>query len=164
MIKFQIKSFDELNTKELYDLLQLRAEVFVVEQDCVYQDVDGKDDKAMHVLGYDGDLLAAYTRIFNAGDYFDKSSIGRVVVSPKSRGKEYGKKVMEVSMEFAFKEQSDDEVSTERSRSTKAKQPIKISAQCYLKKFYNDLGFVETGKEYLEDGIPHMEMIAEYRK
>ncbi|BAO54824.1 GNAT family N-acetyltransferase [Nonlabens marinus] len=143
-----LKKFDELTTSQLYFLLQLRSEVFVVEQDCVYQDIDGKDQKAMHVLGYEGDHLAAYTRVFKAGDYFDMSSIGRVVVSPKSRRKDYGKQIMEASMKFAF---------------AKAKRPIKISAQCYLKKFYNDLGFVETGKEYLEDGIPHMEMIAECR-
>lgn len=144
MIQFQIKSFDELTTTELYDLLQLRSEVFVVEQDCVYQDVDGKDQKAIHVLGYDAGHLAAYTRIFKAGDYFDMTSIGRVVVSPKSRGLDYGKEVMKASIAFA-----------------KAEHPIKISAQCYLKKFYNDLGFQETGKEYLEDGIPHMEMITQ---
>lgn len=140
----QIKSFEELNTAQLYQLLQLRAEVFVVEQDCVYQDIDGKDYKAMHVLGYDGDHLAAYTRIFKAGDYLDMASIGRVVVSPQSRRKDYGKKIMMFSMEFAFAKAAS----------------IKISAQVYLKKFYEDLGFEETGKRYLEDGIPHMEMVA----
>ena len=145
-MEIYILKFTELTTIQLYQLLQLRSEVFVVEQDCVYQDVDGKDQKAVHILGYEGDHLAAYTRVFEAGDYFDMSSIGRVVVSPQSRRKDYGKEIMKASMEFAF---------------AKAKHPIKISAQCYLKKFYNELGFVETGKEYLEDGIPHMEMIAE---
>ncbi|KQC32356.1 GNAT family acetyltransferase [Nonlabens sp. YIK11] len=140
-----IKSFDQLNTTELYDLLRLRSEVFVVEQDCVYQDVDGKDQKAIHILGHEGDQLAAYTRVFKAGDYFNMASIGRVVVSPQHRRKDYGKEIMKASMEFAF---------------AKAKQPIKISAQVYLKKFYEDLGFEETGKRYLEDGIPHMQMIA----
>jgi ElaA protein len=158
MIYFEIKEFKDLTTIQLYDLLQLRAEVFVIEQDCVYQDVDGKDQKAMHVLGYDKDHLAAYSRVFKAGDYFDMASIGRVVVSPKSRGSDYGKQVMKVSKKYLF----------EQLKNTKPKSiafsriepAIKISAQCYLKKFYNDLGFVETGKEYLEDGIPHMEMIA----
>ncbi|PRP67748.1 GNAT family N-acetyltransferase [Nonlabens agnitus] len=147
-----IKSFDQLNTTELYDLLRLRSEVFVVEQDCVYQDVDGKDQKAMHILGHEGDQLAAYTRVFKAGDYFDMASIGRVVVSPQHRRKDYGKEIMKASMEFAFL--------PDRQAGAKAKQPIKISAQVYLKKFYEDLGFEETGKRYLEDGIPHMEMVA----
>jgi ElaA protein len=159
MIHFEIKEFKDLTNTQLYDLLQLRAEVFVVEQDCVYQDVDGKDQKAMHVLGYENDHLAAYTRVFKAGDYFDMASIGRVVVSPKSRGLDYGKEVMKVSMKYLF-EQLKNTKSIAFSRVVPA---IKISAQCYLKKFYNDLGFVETGKEYLEDGIPHMEMIANER-
>ncbi|WP_194851585.1 GNAT family N-acetyltransferase [Nonlabens antarcticus] len=171
MIQFKIKTFEELTSNELYDLLQLRSEVFVVEQDCVYQDIDGNDQKAMHILGYDGDLLAAYTRVFKAGDYLDQSSIGRVVVSPKSRRLDYGKQIMKVSMKYAFdeqndqkvitfKEQSDEEIHIERSRSAEAEPRIKISAQVYLRKFYNDLGFLESGDEYLEDGIPHMEMTA----
>ena len=155
-MEIKIKSFAELNTTELYQLLQLRAEVFVVEQDCVYQDVDGKDQKAMHVLGYDADHLAAYTRVFNAGDYFDMASIGRVVVSPQYRRKDYGKEIMKASMKFAFADQN--------SRNTigfsRVEPSIKISAQVYLKKFYEDLGFKETGKRYSEDGIPHMEMVA----
>jgi ElaA protein len=159
MIHFEIKEFKDLTNTQLYDLLQLRAEVFVVEQDCVYQDVDGKDQKAMHVLGYENDHLAAYTRVFKAGDYFDMASIGRVVVSPKSRGQDYGKEVMKLSMKYLF-EQLKNTKSIAFSRVVPA---IKISAQCYLIKFYNDLGFVETGKEYLEDGIPHMEMIATER-
>jgi len=157
-MKIEIKKFSELTIVELYALLQLRAEVFVVEQDCVYQDIDGKDQKAMHVLGYDGDELAAYTRVFKAGDYFDMASIGRVVVSPQHRRKDYGKKIMVASMEFAFAESKSTKNTIAFSR---VQQTIKISAQVYLKKFYNDLGFKGTGKEYLEDGIPHMEMIVQ---
>jgi ElaA protein len=156
MIHFEIKEFKDLTNTQLYDLLQLRAEVFVVEQDCVYQDVDGKDQKAMHVLGYENDHLAAYTRVFKAGDYFDMASIGRVVVSPKSRGQDYGKEVMKLSMKYLFEQLKN----TKSIAFSRVEPAIKISAQCYLIKFYNDLGFVETGKEYLEDGIPHMEMIA----
>ncbi|AZQ43157.1 GNAT family N-acetyltransferase [Nonlabens ponticola] len=144
-MQFQFKKFNELSLQQLYDLLQLRSEVFVVEQDCVYQDIDGKDHKAVHVLGYDCELLAAYTRIFQAGDYFDEISIGRVVVQQHYRKSNYGKLIMEASMDHAF---------------AKAKSPIKISAQQYLERFYTDLGFEATGKKYLEDGIPHMEMIA----
>jgi ElaA protein len=145
MLQIVIKTFNELTTKELYDVLQLRAEVFVVEQDCVYQDVDGKDNKAWHVLGYKDKKVVAYTRVFKAGDYFNQASIGRVVVAKDQRQHKYGYDIMEASI-VAIKEQFNETT-------------IKISAQCYLKRFYNNLGFVETGEEYLEDGIPHMAMI-----
>lgn len=147
MLEIQIKTFDELQTKELYDLLQLRSEVFVVEQDCVYQDIDGKDQKALHVLGYYQDQLVAYTRLFKPGDYFEYSSIGRVVVKESFRQFGFGKDIMKASIKV-IEEGSNGKM-------------IKISAQCYLKKFYNELGFIEEGDTYLEDGIPHMAM---YRK
>lgn len=147
MLEIQIKTFDELQTKELYDLLQLRSEVFVVEQDCVYQDIDGKDQKALHVLGYYQNQLVAYTRLFKPGDYFEYSSIGRVVVKESFRQFGFGKDIMKASIKV-IEEGSNGKM-------------IKISAQCYLKKFYNDLGFIEEGDTYLEDGIPHMAM---YRK
>jgi ElaA protein len=141
-----IKRFIDFDIQELYQLLQLRTEVFVVEQDCVYQDMDGKDDKAIHILGYINDQLASYTRIFKPGDYFDQSSIGRVVVSPLYRGKSYGKEIMKASIAF---------IKAENYPS------VKISAQCYLDKFYTDLGFIATGEKYLEDGIPHQAMLME---
>ncbi|GAK98615.1 GCN5-related N-acetyltransferase [Nonlabens ulvanivorans] len=81
-----VKSFSDFNIQELYDVLQLRTEVFVVEQDCVYQDMDGKDQKAIHIVGYVNDKLVAYTRVFQPGDYFKQASIGRVVVNPENRG------------------------------------------------------------------------------
>ncbi|WP_298237265.1 GNAT family N-acetyltransferase [uncultured Algibacter sp.] len=145
MIKIKVKSFDELTKQELYDLLQLRSEVFVVEQDCVYQDIDGKDQKALHVLGIKKDKLIAYTRIFKPGDYFNESSIGRVVVSKQERQYKYGYNIMIASIE-AIKKYYNTTL-------------IKISAQCYLKKFYSNLGFKIIGEEYLEDGIPHIAMI-----
>jgi ElaA protein len=146
-MKTTVKSFLELPTQELYAVLQLRSEVFVVEQDCVYQDLDGKDQKAIHILGYEKDQLVAYTRIFKPGDYFEQFSIGRVVVSPQHRGKFYGQEIMKASLAFAKAEN----------------YPIvKISAQCYLNKFYTDLGFILTGEKYLEDGIPHQAMIMEF--
>jgi ElaA protein len=141
-----IKRFTDFDIKELYQLLQLRTEVFVVEQNCVYQDMDGKDHKAIHILGYVNDQLASYTRIFKPGDYFDLSSIGRVVVSPLYRGKSYGKEIMKASIAF---------IKAENYSS------VKISAQCYLDKFYTDLGFIATGEKYLEDGIPHQAMLME---
>ncbi len=145
MLNIKTKSFKELTTQELYKLLQLRSEVFVVEQDCVYQDIDGKDQKALHVLGFENETLVAYTRIFKSGDYFENASIGRVVVAETKRDKQYGKLIMEASIE-AIK----DNFSTNK---------ITISAQVYLKKFYSDLGFKAHGEEYLEDNIPHIKMI-----
>lgn len=144
-LTFVEKSFDELTTDELYALLQLRAEVFVVEQDCVYQDVDGKDQKAIHVLGYKDHDLVAYTRIFGPGDYFKQASIGRVVVRQNERQHKYGYHLMQRSIAVVLNRFGE--------------KTIKISAQTYLKAFYNNLGFSETGEQYLEDGIPHMAMI-----
>ena len=145
MLAIVIKTFEELTNHELYGLLQLRSQIFVVEQNCVYQDLDGKDQKALHVLGFKNNKIVAYTRIFGPGDYFEYSSIGRVVVADGERRHKYGYDIMKASIEAInhhFKE-------------TK----IKLSAQCYLKKFYNNLGFFEVGEEYLEDGIPHIAMI-----
>ena len=144
MITFQIKRFNELSTTELYELLQLRSEVFVVEQNCVYQDIDGKDEKALHVLGYFNDELAAYSRLFDKGYYFEEASIGRVVVSPKFRDKKFGHDLMRVSI-GAIKDNFNQTA-------------ITISAQEYLKKFYESHSFVQTSDMYLEDDIPHIEM------
>ena len=145
MLDIFTKKFNELTTQQLYELLQLRSEVFVVEQDCVYQDIDGKDQKALHILGYKNEKLVAYTRLFKPGDYFKKSSIGRVVVLKNERQHKYGYDIMEASI-VAIKNHYNE---TE----------IKISAQVYLKKFYNNLEFKEIGEEYLEDGIPHIAMM-----
>ncbi len=140
-----VKKFEELSIHELYALLQLRSEVFVVEQDCVYQDLDGKDQKALHVLGFKNNEVIAYTRIFGPGDYFKEASIGRVVVRESERKYGYGYEIMNFSKQAVL--DHFDETT------------IKISAQCYLIKFYNSLGFKEVGEEYLEDGIPHIGMI-----
>ena len=139
-----IKTFEELTKKELYELLQLRAEVFVVEQDCPYQDIDNKDFDSYHVLGYSNDHLAAYTRVVKPGISYKEIAIGRVVVSPKNRGERLGVQVMQESIKFID--------------SQLGEQPIRLSAQSHLRKFYSDLGFQFTGKEYQEDGIPHVEM------
>jgi len=145
MLSIKVKTFQELTTQELYDLLQLRSEVFVVEQDCVYQDIDEKDQKALHVLGFKNNKIIAYTRIFKPGYYFEEASIGRVVVAKSQRQYKYGYDIMIASAE-AIKNHFNE---------TK----IKISAQVYLKKFYNNLGFNEIGETYLEDDIPHIAMI-----
>lgn len=143
-MNFVTKTFQELNTTELYQILKIRSEVFVVEQDCVYQDIDFKDQKALHVLGLLNNEIIAYTRIFKAGDYFKNTSIGRVVVSKNKRSFGYGVDIMNASLK-AIKENFNTEVVT-------------ISAQVYLTKFYNSLGFIQVGDEYLEDGIPHIRM------
>ncbi len=143
-MKVSVKTFEELSKKELYELLQLRIEVFVVEQDCVYQDLDGMDENALHVLGEKGGELVAYTRIFAPGDYFKEASIGRVLVKKEQRQYSYGRKIMETSIK-AVEKHFDEAV-------------IHLSAQTYLKKFYNSLGFEQVGEGYLEDGIQHIGM------
>ena len=141
------KTFYELNIQELYEILRLRSEVFVVEQDCVYQDLDGKDQISIYIFQKEKDEIIAYTRIFKSGDYYKNPSIGRVVVSKKNRGKELGKKIMIYSIEYINKNLKGEK--------------IELSAQIYLEKFYKDLGFYRTGEDYLEDGIPHQRMIKE---
>ncbi|MCL6293464.1 GNAT family N-acetyltransferase [Jejuia spongiicola] len=145
MLEIKVKTFQQLTTQELYDLLQLRSEIFVVEQDCVYQDIDGKDQKSLHVIGFKSNKIVAYTRVFKSGDYFNYASIGRVAVVKNERQYKYGYDIMKASIE-AIKNHFNE---------TK----IKISAQVYLKKFYTNLGFKVIGDEYLEDDIPHIAMI-----
>ena len=141
---FLIKSFNELNTTELYNILQLRSEVFVVEQDCVYQDVDFKDQKALHVFGFKNDKIIAYTRIFKPGYYFKNASIGRVVVAANERKYGFGHDLIKASIKAIKTHFNVDEIT--------------ISAQKYLKKFYETHQFIQVGEEYLEDGIPHIRM------
>ncbi|MEX6626759.1 GNAT family N-acetyltransferase [Tenacibaculum salmonis] len=141
---FLIKKFTELTTSELYEILQLRSEVFVVEQNCVYQDIDGKDQKALHVLGIKNQKIIAYTRLFNSGEYFDTPSIGRVIVKNSERTYGYGHHLIKVSIQAIFDYYN--------------KNNITISAQKYLIKFYESHGFFKVGKGYLEDGIPHVKM------
>lgn len=144
-MEISIKNFTELTIDELHDVFQLRSEVFVVEQNCVYQDIDGKDHKALHVLGKRNNTLVAYTRCFAPGIYFKEAAIGRVVVNPNNRKLDLGHQIMKASIE-AIKS---------RYNTTE----IKLSAQTYLISFYEQHGFQTTGEEYLEDGIPHIEMI-----
>ena len=139
------KTFSELDTEDLYQILRLRSEVFVVEQDCVYQDLDNKDQNAIHLYYKENNQIVAYTRIFKAGDYYENPCIGRVVVSKKNRGNDIGKKIMIDSMEYI-------------KQNIKGEK-IELSAQKYLDKFYKDLGFYKIGEDYLEDGIPHQRMI-----
>jgi len=150
MLNIIIKSFQELSNQELYAILQLRSAVFVVEQDCVYQDLDGKDEKAMHLLGIKSNKVIAYVRIFKPGDYFKEASIGRVVVAKNERQFKYGYDIMNASLKYI---KEDLHVSQ-----------IKISAQVYLRQFYTKLGFEAVGEEYLEDDIPHIAMMYHLKK
>lgn len=143
-MKISVKSFQELSVEELYQILRLRSEVFVLEQECIYQDMDGKDSLAVHILGMEEEKIIAYTRIFGPGDYYDQPCIGRVVVDKERRGKEKGKEIMEVSIKYIKNNMQEKE--------------IVLSAQKYLDKFYTDLGFKSEGEDYLEDGIPHQKM------
>lgn len=141
---WKIKPFKELSLDELYSVLELRSEVFVVEQNCVYQDIDGKDKKALHVIGEFEGKTVAYCRLFESGDYFDQASIGRVIVKENFRDKKWGHDLIRVAIEAV--------------KTNYSEEKITISAQLYLKKFYESHGFMQTSEEYLEDGIPHIEM------
>tara|TARA_B100001057_G_scaffold181176_1_gene181884 strand:+ start:91 stop:543 length:453 start_codon:yes stop_codon:yes gene_type:complete len=146
MLKFVSKPFTQLTIKELHDLFVLRSEVFVVEQDCIYQDIDGKDPKGVHILGLDRKKeLVAYARVLPKGEsYCSFVSIGRLVVSKTQRGKKYGHDLLKKGIEEAIK--------------LDVTSSIKISAQTHLVSFYNSHGFIVDGESYLEDGIPHIAM------
>lgn len=142
---FNVKSFNQLSINELYSVLKLRSEVFVVEQNCVYQDIDDNDQKAIHVLGYCNEELVAYCRLFDAGEYFENASLGRVIVAQKHRYKKWGNNLMSEAIS--------------QIKSHFNQTIITISAQLYLQKFYESHGFVVTSESYLEDDIPHVQMI-----
>lgn len=143
-IKWIVDRFEDLDIYKLYKLLHLRADVFVVEQNCPYLDVDNKDQKALHLQGYVGDKLVAYCRLFKRGEYFEEASIGRVVVAADYRKYAYGNQLMKKAIEL------------EASLLNETK--ITISAQLYLKAFYEGHGFIQTTEPYLEDDIPHIQM------
>lgn len=142
-----IKNFDELNTKELYDLLQLRFRVFVLEQKSLYDEVDGRDLECYHLLGYDKGELVAYLRILPRGLSFDEVSIGRVVVREDARAAGLGRKIVTKAIEFITNEMKENEV--------------RIEAQSYLKKFYESFGFKQTSEPFLDEGVEHIEMFKE---
>ena len=148
-LNWVVKHFDNLTTSELYEVIRLRNEVFVVEQNCVFQDADNKDQTCFHLLGYSNSNLAAYARLVPEGvTYSGKISIGRVITSPAYRNVGAGKALMSESILHCYK--------------LFGEQAIKIGAQLYLKKFYESFGFKQTSEPYDEDGILHIEMIKEY--
>lgn len=144
-MEFLVKSFNELTNNELYDLLQLRSDVFVVEQNCVFLDLDTKDKEAIHIIGKKDHKIIACTRLFKPGAYYKEASIGRVVVKKEERKYGFGHELMQFS--------------TNAIESLFETRIIKIGAQKYLKSFYETHGFNQIGEEYLEDGIIHIYMI-----
>lgn len=138
------KHFNELTVRELYAIMHVRNEVFVVEQNCVYQDADWKDLESWHFGCWDGDQLIAYCRLMPTGLSYNHPSIGRVISSPKYRRGGYGRQLMQRAIEQTILQFNDP--------------IIIIGAQLYLKKFYESLGFVQHSEPYLEDDIPHITM------
>lgn len=139
-----LKRFEALSPYQLYAILQLRNEVFVVEQNCVFQDADDKDQDCYHLMGFSDNKLAAYTRLSPPNTIYAEVSIGRVVTSPSIRRSGAGKELMEKSIHHCA--------------DLFGKTPIKIGAQLYLKKFYESFGFEQISEVYLEDGIEHIYM------
>ncbi len=144
MINWQLKTFDSLTPTELYSVLRLRSEVFVVEQNCIFLDMDDRDQASSHLMAWEQNKLVAYTRLLPAGIAYNIPSIGRVVTSPATRGLGLGKLLMTKSIEAC--------------EQLYGKTPIRIGAQLYLKGFYESLGFSQSSGIYDEDGIDHIEM------
>ena len=145
MITWICKPFNELPPAALYAVLQLRNEVFVVEQQCVFQDADNKDQLSFHLMGWEGDKLVAYTRLVPPGIAYEEASIGRVVTAITARGSGIGRQLMQRSIAAC--------------RKLFGNGTIRIGAQLYLKEFYGSLGFIPTGGIYPEDGIEHIQML-----
>lgn len=148
-IIWKIKSFEEITTSELYEIIKARVDVFVVEQNCPYPDLDGYDQKAIHLWAEQDNTVLAYCRIFDKEIKYSETSIGRVLTSEQGRGKNLGKQLIQYAVETIENRFKTSEV--------------RISAQDYLLKFYSYFGFEDTGKKYLEDNIPHTEMFRKIR-
>ena len=144
MITWECKRFEDLPAEELYKILQLRIEVFIVEQNCVFQDCDDNDQQSIHFCGWQQNNLVAYTRLVPPGLIYEEPSIGRVVTSPSVRNQQLGKELMQRSIAKVY--------------DLFGKNPIKIGAQLYLKKFYESFGFITCSEVYPEDGIDHIKM------
>ena len=143
-MSWELKRFDDLTNKELYDVLRLRVDVFVVEQNCPYPEIDGKDPQSLHLMYWENGDLVAYARILPPGLSYDEASIGRVIVAESHRGTGLGYELLDRSIKASLAEYN---------------QPIKIGAQAYLEKYYGAAGFVTVSDVYLEDDIPHIDML-----
>lgn len=144
-MRTEFLSFTELNPQQLYDVLKLRQQVFMIEQECLYEDIDGDDPKAIHVLLYDGHILAGYLRIFEPGIKFSETSLGRIVIQPSYRGKDAGRQLIKTGITKSFLRYPSS--------------AIRIEAQFKLKSYYNNYGFVEEGDKYVVDDILHIQMV-----
>lgn len=140
-----LKPFDRLTAEELYGIIRLRSRVFVVEQQCVYLDTDNRDQEAFHLQGMQESFLVAYARLFAPGIYYQEAAIGRIVTAPEVRGMGVGKSLVQKSLEIALR--------------LYGEAPVRIGAQRHLEAFYGEFGFRADGEPYLEDGIPHVEMV-----
>ena len=145
VLDWKLAAFDALTVPELYAMLQLRSEVFVVEQNCIFQDMDGADDQAVHLLGSANGQLVAYARLFPAGIKFAEASIGRVITRASARGSGLGHVLIQKAIAAVH--------------SQWGMQPIRIGAQARLKAYYSQHGFFDVGAPYIEDGIDHIEMV-----
>ena len=144
-VVWKVQSFDQLSIHQFYEILKIRQAVFVVEQNCPYLDADGYDEQAFHLWGAINGEIVAYCRIFAPDIKYPEASIGRVLTHPNYRSRSYGKTMLRIAIEILA--------------TRYPKQGIKISAQDYLLHFYHSFGFAETGLKYLEDDIPHSEML-----
>lgn len=147
-MNWNVKKFEELKCEEIYKILQIRNKIFIVEKKCAYQDCDGKDKKSYHLYLEDKGEVISYSRILLRKVSYNEVSIGRVLVNKNYRGMGIARKMMIKAINFIEKNLGEKE--------------IKIQAQCYLIHFYKSLGFKEISNEYLEDNIPHIDML--YKK
>ena len=144
-VVWSTSSFGQLGKRELYELIRLRQDVFIVEQDCAYADLDGLDEKSFHMRGYEDGKLLAYQRLLPPGLSYPESSIGRILVGPEGRGRQLGRELVQRGIDYNMNHWPES--------------PIRIGAQAHLADFYGSLGFNVDGEEYVEDGIPHVHMV-----
>lgn len=143
-MKVEVKKFNELTLEELYEIFRLRSEVFVVEQECIYNDIDGKDIDSLHVMIKDSGRIEAYLRVIKPGVSYEDCSLGRVLVAKEARGKGLARRIVREGIDCITKDWNE--------------RKITIGAQEYLKEFYGSFGFKAVSDVYIEDGIPHLDM------
>jgi len=143
-MNWELKRFNELTNEELHDIFRLRVDIFVVEQTCPYPEIDGKDPGALHLMYKENDEIVAYARLLSPGISYDEASIGRVIVAKSHRGRSLGYELLEQAVKITQAEYQ---------------HPIKIGAQAHLEKYYGSAGFVKVSDVYLEDDIPHIDML-----
>ena len=146
-MRYTMKKFAQLTNIELYQILKLRQEIFIIEQACIYPDLDNNDENAHHLMAFDDGEMVGCLRILDKGVTFEEASIGRVVVSKSHRGRGVATKMMRQAIDFV--------------RNERREEHIKISAQTYAVPLYEGVGFKVVSEPYLEDGIPHVDMVCD---